>query len=287
MKAPSRQPDSRKTCVLLHGRTEFIEKYDEVIGELTGRGYTVWTFDWRGQGLSSRETDNRHKGHSNDFQDYLDDLQAFLSDVVADECASQRLLLAHSMGGHLALRHLLGGATRFTHAAICAPMTAIRFGGPGRKRMVKWVACLGRWLGKATDYAPGSGDCTAESYEASFPKLTSSRKRYENYLAAVRRQPDLELGGVTYGWLNAALKSSRKLMREAAGGHRHPPITLFLAGREQIVDNAATLKLAALVDDSEVITYPDAQHEIMMESDQIWQAFWADFDQRFGGQAGA
>ncbi|MGO1119893.1 alpha/beta fold hydrolase [Rhodovibrionaceae bacterium A322] len=279
--AGSSDPAS-KICVLLHGRTEFIEKYDEVIDELTDRGYGVWTFDWRGQGLSSRETDNPHKGHSNGFQDYLDDLQAFLDQVVDWQGAEHCLLMAHSMGGHLALRHLLGGQSRFTAAAISAPMTAIRFGGTGRSRLVKWIARFGSWLGKARDYAPGSGDCTPQSYENSFPKLTSNRARYESYLAAVRSNPDLELGGVTFGWLNQAIKSSKILMREAASSRHHPPITLFLGGREQIVDNNATLALSALVSGSEVIIYPEAQHEILMESDAIWSQFWVDFDERFG-----
>ena len=42
----------RGVCVLLNGQTEFIEKYDEVIGELQGRGFAVATLDWRGQGGS-------------------------------------------------------------------------------------------------------------------------------------------------------------------------------------------------------------------------------------------
>ena len=43
-------------CVLLNGQTEFIEKYFEVIDELRGRGFSVATMDWRGQGDSSRLT---------------------------------------------------------------------------------------------------------------------------------------------------------------------------------------------------------------------------------------
>ena len=42
------------TVVISAGRTEFIEKYFEVIGELLDRGYSVLIHDWRGQGLSKR-----------------------------------------------------------------------------------------------------------------------------------------------------------------------------------------------------------------------------------------
>ena len=46
--------DPLGSVVVSAGRTEFIEKYFEVIGELLERRYTVLIHDWRGQGLSTR-----------------------------------------------------------------------------------------------------------------------------------------------------------------------------------------------------------------------------------------
>ncbi|MDZ7823157.1 MAG: alpha/beta hydrolase [Ahrensia sp.] len=49
--------DSKQTLgsiLLLQGRNEAIEKYFETIGDLTRRGFDVATFDWRGQGGSTR-----------------------------------------------------------------------------------------------------------------------------------------------------------------------------------------------------------------------------------------
>jgi lysophospholipase len=69
---------SRGVCVLLGGQTEFIEKYVEVIGELGARGFTVATFDWRGQGGSARLLANPLKAHVRDFAEYDDDLTSFL-----------------------------------------------------------------------------------------------------------------------------------------------------------------------------------------------------------------
>src|SRR6187431_1557143 len=42
------------TICLVHGRTEFIEKYFETIADFQSRGFAVATFDWRGQGGSQR-----------------------------------------------------------------------------------------------------------------------------------------------------------------------------------------------------------------------------------------
>ena len=84
--------------MLLHGQTEFIEKYGEVIGELQARGFTVATFDWRGQGLSSRLTADSRKSHIKDFREYDEDLATFLEQVVKPLGAGAPLGLAHSMG---------------------------------------------------------------------------------------------------------------------------------------------------------------------------------------------
>ena len=51
--------ESNKGTILLQsGRTEFIEKYYEVIQEFIDRGFCVVAMDWRGQGLSERTSNN-------------------------------------------------------------------------------------------------------------------------------------------------------------------------------------------------------------------------------------
>jgi lysophospholipase len=98
----------RGKVVVLGGRGEFIEKYaTEVVGELLGRGFEVFSMDWRGQGLSQRALAETEKGHIEDFAVYRDDLHRFLTVVVgASTDKSPVLLLAHSMGGLTTLRVL-------------------------------------------------------------------------------------------------------------------------------------------------------------------------------------
>ncbi|HSO20446.1 MAG TPA: alpha/beta hydrolase, partial [Desulfosarcina sp.] len=40
---------ARGTVLFLNGRTEFMEKYGEVVDELNLRRYDVYSCDWRGQ----------------------------------------------------------------------------------------------------------------------------------------------------------------------------------------------------------------------------------------------
>ncbi|MBU0985681.1 MAG: alpha/beta hydrolase, partial [Proteobacteria bacterium] len=68
----------RGSVILLGGRTEFLEKYADTIGELNHRGFDVYGLDWRGQGLSSRMLSNRHKGFVRTYDDYINDLALFV-----------------------------------------------------------------------------------------------------------------------------------------------------------------------------------------------------------------
>ena len=73
-------PAARGTVLVCTGRSEFIEKYFDVVRDLLGRGFAVVAFDWRGQGLSTRALRNRRKGHVGDFSEYHADLQAVVED---------------------------------------------------------------------------------------------------------------------------------------------------------------------------------------------------------------
>ena len=99
----SRSP-MRGTVCLFGGRTEFIEKYFEVVADLRRRGFAVATMDWRGQGGSVRALDDRRKGHVTSFAQYDRDLVRFMRDIVLPDCPPPYIALAHSMGGHIMLR---------------------------------------------------------------------------------------------------------------------------------------------------------------------------------------
>src|ERR1700748_470687 len=96
--APGRP--SRGVCSLLNGQTEFIEKYFEVIDELRGRGFSVVTFDWRGQGGSDRQLPDARKAHIENFTAYDQDLDTVIRETVmplAAQLRAQPIVMSHSM----------------------------------------------------------------------------------------------------------------------------------------------------------------------------------------------
>ena len=273
------------TVLLLNGRTEFIEKTLEPIGELTARGFAVRSLDWRGQGLSARALKNRHKGHIDDFDTFLKDLSIFLETRVLPELKPPLLMVAHSMGGHIGLRCLQDRPADFAGALFSSPMVDIA--ADGFKGVLRnptgWLGGFG-WFAKR--YLPMTGDYGPDDKVFEGNVLTSDRARFDQFHAQIARNPDLALGGATMGWLNAALKSVEVLNKPANARKITTPVIIASAGDEKIVSNPAQAELVALLPNGRLETIPGARHELMIEADSHRNRFWELFD-RLRGDVGA
>ena len=117
--------DRRGTVCIFPGRTEFIEKYFEAVGELRRRGFAVAVLDWRGQGGSSRLSRNPLKGHINDFAEYEDDLAHFMRAVVLPDCPTPYFALAHSMASTVLFKVSTKRGCWFNRMVMLAPMVKV------------------------------------------------------------------------------------------------------------------------------------------------------------------
>ncbi|WP_159107231.1 alpha/beta fold hydrolase [Azospirillum sp. B4] len=269
----------RGTCLLVNGRSEFLEKYAEQAAEWAARGWRVVSFDWRGQGLSSRPLANRQMGHIDDFSIYLEDVDAIMAALCPP--TGPVVAFAHSMGGHLMLRHVLDCDTamevpRLKALILCAAMLDINT-GPLPSRAAALIAKLACRRGRAEAYAPGQGDFDPDAQRFDGNPLTSDPRRFGVALDACRRQPDLCLGGVTYGWLDAAYRSMDYLAHADMTG-LDMPIQILAAGGDRIVRSPALRALARRLPDARFHQYPGARHELMMERDTIRRLVWEDID---------
>src|SRR3954471_1597345 len=202
---------ARAVCVLLAGQTEFIEKYLEVIDELLGRGFSVVTMDWRGQGGSDRMLADPRKAHIENFSQYDEDLNALMSQVVQPMVGTRKpIALAHSMGGHILLRRLHDRQDEFGAVTLCAPMIGIQ------PRGVPWwiVELVTKSLnrgGPSEDFVWGMAARDQLKLPFSMQIVTSDPARYHRTQQRLAANPELRLNGPTWGWLAAALKSIMQL----------------------------------------------------------------------------
>jgi lysophospholipase len=268
---------SRGVCVLLDGQTEFIEKYDEVAGELSARGFRVAALDWRGQGGSERLVPDSLKAHVRDFADYDADLAAFMEQVVKSLSPKPPLVLAHSMGGHILMRALHDHPNQFAAAVATAPM--MRALTRGYPPVVARAVCYAENLAGQRDewvWGMAGRDPLKLGFEDNM--VTSDRGRFARNTRYLAAQPDIRLAGPTWGWLEAAYRSMNRAMSPGFPEAIQTPVLIIGAGRDRIVDTSAEREFASRLPHGTYLEFEDAEHEILMETDSIRARFWSAFD---------
>ncbi len=268
---------TRGSIVLLTGRGEFIDKYaSEVIGQYQARGFVVYAMDWRGQGLSARQLEDRQKGHVDRYETYLSDLQAFLTGVVLPSAPRPIVALTHSMGGHMLLRHLAeqSETTPFAAGILGAPMTGLR-----HEAIIATILTLLPPVAAVDErYFYGSAPFRLIGREFIGNKVTHDERRYRFTEAWFGADSRLALGGPTIGWLRQTLRSIKMLAEPGYLERVRTPLLLLTAGQDLLIDGRTHVAAGARLADCRHLVYADARHEIMMEVDPIRARFFADID---------
>lgn len=270
------------TVLLVGGRREFMEKHGEFIHDFLTRGYEVYSLDNRGQGLSDRPLDDPQKCHVNDFNEFTSDLDFYIRERILKEKAvgTPLILAAHSMGSHIAFRYLHDHPDVFDKALLLSPMLGLHFSGPVVRilvRMIVWIAVL---IGMGRFFAIGQkGPRTETERKIAQKVLTHDTDRYEREARILQDNPHLYVGGVTFSWVKAAIRSLRQIRAKGYVDKIKTPTRVFLSEEERVVDNRRTLWLLEGYDQIEVSFIENARHEIYRESDDIRADLWNEIDQ--------
>lgn len=280
---PPGPAECRGTVVVLPGRSEFIEKYAEVVADLLARGFAVAVLDWRGQGGSGRLLADRRRGHVRSFDDYRTDLAAVTGQLLRPHCPQPFFALAHSMGGAIVLDAAARGDAPFARIVLSAPMLDIW--GLRLPRSARATAAWATRLGQGRAYIPGGSGKTWMSQPFPGNALTSDPRRYAAFNALAAASPDLVIGAPTLGWLNAAFRTMDWLARSDALQRITVPVLAVACGADRVVDTAATERMVARIKGGRTITVSHALHEVLMERDVYRDQFWAAFDRFVPGSA--
>lgn len=262
-------PGPRGTAMVLPGRTEYIEKHALVVADLARAGWGALVIDWRGQGLSDRLAGDAALGHVGRFSDYQLDIAALRTAAGTLECRMPMPVLAHSMGGCIALRALCDGL-QTPAAAFSAPMWGLPLSRVMRLG-IRTMAHLTRPLGRDTAYLPTTGPqygLLSLTFEDN--PLTRDPDQFARMQRQIHDTPALALGGPSLRWGGAALSEMAALTRLPAP---KIPALIGLGGNERIVSPAAIRAQAARWPRAELVDYPAAEHELMMETPQTRDDF--------------
>lgn len=93
---------AKAAIALVHGLGEHCDRYDMMAATLTDAGYALFGFDNQGHGRSKGQ-----RGHVEQWQDYRDNVCAFLATVRDHEPTLPIFILGHSLGGLIVLDYVL------------------------------------------------------------------------------------------------------------------------------------------------------------------------------------
>jgi lysophospholipase len=269
--------DVKGTVVIMQGRASFIEKFEEVIEGLLIKGHEVWSFDWRGQGLSSRMTSNRHQGYIDSYDTFLRDFHQLMIQEIKPKQKGPLIALGQSMGAHVLLRYLSEYPGCFDAAVLTSPMLDLITGGYP-KPLARAIARMGVYLGFSQQYVFGHGDYEPwhEPFEDNL--LTHNREIFFKHRRLQIENPLLSIGGVTFGWLKATFDSIETLLNKEYLARIKIPLLVIAAGEEMVVDNTPLSQVCEWLKDCRLKIYEGARHQILNEIDPYMNMLWKDFD---------
>lgn len=263
--------EARAACVLVGGFGEFIEKQFETVRDLAARGVAVWCLDWRGQGRSIRPRRLPTRPRARKFDRDAEDLAAFAAAHLPADMP--RLLVAHSMGGAIALLCLHRHPKLFDAAVLSSPMVGLRT-GKLPPSLIRCITGPARAAGLGACFIPGAGKWRADRIptpERSRASADAERCRLRH--AWFSADPALRLDEATYAWVDSALALVARISKPEFLRTIRAPILLGRPGREVVVSKAAQRRAAHLLPDCTLVELAESKHDPFLERDAI-RDYW-------------
>jgi lysophospholipase len=250
------------SIIIVPGRTEYIEKYAQILEHYTIKGFNCLIIDPRGQGLSDRLGNEYWHGDIDSFENAAIHLDLAIKKYDA-RLDGPRFILSHSMGGlFVALGMVNGLFGNLAGVIFSAPMWSLAPAAIGRALVYSLCAS-----GLRNRTAP-TFNVKWASEDFATNKVTTDKARFARNNALMLLEPRLQLGGPTNGWFYAAFNAFDALSEENLANIKTPCLVLQ-AGVETLVDNDGQSEIAARFDNCELVIIENGKHELLMERDEV------------------
>lgn len=250
------------------GYNESQLKYAEIIKNLFDEGYSVCGYDHRGQGYSQRFPFQKNRGYIDDADFLVRDLGRVYHIAQKDEPQNLPIfILAHSMGAAVATACAQQKLIKPQGLILSAPMYSVRVAEKENiEKLFQVLANIASFAGFEKSYLFGQKDCVP-FLDFKGNDLTNSKYRFDAWRKLISEIPEMQLGGVTFGWV----KESIKLMHQIRA---HPkdlscPVLFLSTSDDTVVSHQAVVDFAKECPSGELLEFSGPKHELLMEIDFV------------------
>ncbi len=264
--------------VIVHGFTEFCEKYREMVYYYIQMGYSVFSFDNRGHGNSHRDIKAFEGTHIESFANYVEDLNCFVKNIVEPQSSNKPLYLySHSMGGAIAVQYLQTYPDVFKKAVLSSPMIMpITMGLPiSVASVTASVLCrIGLKYMILGKYEFNKDRTFEDSSDTSRERFTYAHLKRCNDCHFQNTSP-------TANWVKQAADVSFKNLDKERNKNITAQILLFQAEDDRLVVNDRQDEFIALVPTAKIIKTQKTKHEIYMSTNDVMEKYLNDIAEFF------
>lgn len=247
-----------KAVLFLPGMGESSVKYYDLFENLGLTNYTLYGWDHIGQGFSSHLLPQElKKVHIDSFETHLVAIKSFLKTLRRQH--RQVVVLAHSMGGHLALRALSEEPELIDQLILTAPLIDIN-----SQRVPVYLL---NWVLSAfpdSYYPPFYFLFIKKSADGTY--VTNSIERQMEFQKTLELFPKIKRQGATIGWIRAAQDSIQKLS-STDFSKIQKPVLILQAELDYLVDNDKQTEVCKKMPQCRLEKIKDSKHEILFELD--------------------
>lgn len=259
----------RANLLILTGYGESAEAWFETVTALNAAGFTVWVLERQGQGGSERATPWRDLGHADSFNPDVAAVKALARGVIRPDETLPFVVLGHSEGGLIALRAAQQGLT-VDGLVLSAPAFGLSTLPRPRADFARFTPAM-RFLRLGWIRTPDQGGWKREDPDGVRAGRTHDPARGEVQAAWMLANPDLRMGGRSLGWFAAFLDASEAAARDA--GKLTIPTLMLDAGQDKAVTATPQTRICQLMPACREVRYPQAGHDLHMESDVLRQSW--------------
>lgn len=255
-----------QAIIVVSGRAEYIEKYIELAQDLQRNGLALCLYDHCGQGGSGRLLAAANKGHIDQFQTYVDDLNQIITWLRMHHRINTCHLLSHSMGGTVSVLQSASRSETVGKVILGSPMLAINSGFKLPAALLRLVVAAAVKFGAGARSIYRSGMIEAEHRFAD-NIWTSDRNRFEFNEELSASLEHAVLKEPTFRWVDEAYRAADQARKQAA--RISSPVMLLAASADRIVGLQEMKDFAQTCPGCTYREYADARHELYMERNQI------------------